>query len=119
MKLWLKSLNPLCIGLIAMVLSEHSSELSRHPTISHADVTWFPLSSILDVLNSHLLQRKGCSSSHAPGPFNPHNMASSRLHSHPQVSLDSGLILARSAFSPERALLDVITSIDEGVSASF
>ena len=115
MNLWLNGLNPHCIDLIAMVLSEGSIELSRRPTVSLADAAWFPLSSILDILNSHLLQHKCCFSLHAPGPLNPRNMASSRILSHPQVSLDSGLIFARSAFSPERTLLDVITGVDERV----
>ena len=42
-------------------------------------------------------------------------MSSSQNLPHPQVSLNSGLIFARSAFSLERSLLDVITGVDEGV----
>ena len=74
-----------------------------------------PLFSIPDVLNSHLLQRKCCSSSHTPGPVIPRNMASSRLHSHSPASSNSRMILAHSTFSPEMTLLDVILGVDKGV----
>ena len=80
-----KGSNPHCIDYDAMVKSEGSSVSTDRLTISHANAAWLPPSSIPDVLNSYLLHHKCCSSSHAPGPVNPFNMASSRLHFHPQL----------------------------------
>ena len=72
------------------------------------------LSSILDDINSSPVLSYCHCSSHAPGPVLFHTMASLRLHSHSAAPWNSGLILARSVFSTERTLLNVILGVEEG-----
>ena len=71
-------------------------------------------SSILDVINSSLVQSNGICSSHAPSPVLFCAMASFRPHSYAAAPRNNGLNLARSVFSPERTLLNVILGVGEG-----
>ena len=114
MNFGLKILIPIALFIVPWLnvnTPMHNSDVLSPPIpVPHVP----PLSSIPDVLNSHLLKHYCCFRLHAPGPVIPCIMASFRLHSHPPALLNSGLILAHSSFSSKRTLLDVIIGEDEG-----
>ena len=73
-----------------------------------------PHSSVLDIINSTPVQSNGLCSSHALGPILFCEMASFRLHSYAAAPRNNGMNLARSVFSLERTLLNVISGVGEG-----
>ena len=94
-----------------------------HKTLAHSWLAPLPLlpstcvlppSSILDVINSSPVQSNGIYSSHTPGPVLFCAMAYFKLHSYAATLRNNGMSLARSVFSPERMLLNVISGFGDG-----